>query len=294
MPDTNPAAALPFGGAISRYFREEAPAEIRKAIEDGDPDEILTDSYPYDRWMKKKAYEAEMDRLQLELVKLQADLEATGKRMVLVFEGRDAAGKGGAIDRVTANLNPRVARIVALSKPSDVEAGQWYFQRYIAHLPTAGDIALFDRSWYNRGIVEHVFGFCTPDQRAHFFAQLPRFEEMLVDEGFLFAKFWLNVGRAEQLRRFLAREGDPLKQWKLSQIDVDGLARWDAYSEAIRETLERSHTDAAPWTVVLADDKYRARLEVVRHILSLTDYAGKGDIGTPDTRIVGGPDIRRG
>jgi len=294
MPEPQPATGLPFDGAISRYFRDEAPKEVRKAIEDGDPDEILTGSYPYDRWMKKKDYQAEMDRLQLELVKLQADLKATGKRMVLVFEGRDAAGKGGAIERVTANMNPRVARIAALSKPSDVEAGQWYFQRYVAHLPTAGEIVLFDRSWYNRGVVEHVFGFCDPDQRAHFFAQLPRFEEMLVDEGFLFAKFWLNVGRAEQLRRFRAREGDPLKQWKLSRIDVDGLAKWDAYSDAIRETLERSHTDVAPWTVVLADDKYRARLEVIRHVLSLTGYAGKGDIGTPDTRIVGGPDIRRG
>jgi len=294
MPDAPALDALPFGGAITRYFREEAPREVRTAIEKGDPDEILTGSYPHDRWMKKKAYEAELDRLQLELVKLQGDLKARGKRMVLVFEGRDAAGKGGAIERVTANLNPRVARIVALSKPSDVEAGQWYFQRYVAHLPTAGEIALFDRSWYNRGIVEHVFGFCTPDQREHFFAQLPRFEEMLVDEGFLFAKFWLNVGRAEQLRRFLAREGDPLKQWKLSQIDVDGLAKWDAYSEAIRETLARSHSDMAPWTVVLADDKYRARLEVIRHVLSLTDYAGKGDIGTPDRSIIGGPDIRRG
>ena len=294
MPEPQPATGLPFDGAISRYFRDEAPKEVRKAIGDGDPDEILTGSYPYDRWMKKKDYQAEMDRLQLELVKLQADLKATGKRMVLVFEGRDAAGKGGAIERVTANMNPRVARIAALSKPSDVEAGQWYFQRYVAHLPTAGEIVLFDRSWYNRGVVEHVFGFCDPDQRAHFFAQLPRFEEMLVDEGFLFAKFWLNVGRAEQLRRFLAREGDPLKQWKLSRIDVDGLAKWDAYSDAIRETLERSHTDVAPWTVVLADDKYRARLEVIRHVLSLTGYAGKGDIGAPDTRIVGGPDIRRG
>jgi polyphosphate kinase 2 len=294
MPDATSATALPFGGAISRYFREDAPQDVRAAVKAGDPDEVLTDSYPYDRWMKKKAYEAEMDRLQLELVKLQADLKARAKRMVLVFEGRDAAGKGGAIERVTVNLNPRVARIVALSKPSDVEAGQWYFQRYIAHLPTKGEIALFDRSWYNRGIVEHVFGFCKPEDRAHFFAQLPRFEEMLVDEGFLFAKFWLNVGRAEQLRRFLAREGDPLKQWKLSQIDIDGLAKWDAYSDAIDETLKRSHTKRAPWTVILSDDKRRARIAAIQTVLRSLDYAGRDDkvIGKPDDKICGGPKIR--
>ena len=292
--DIDIPSSLPFDGAISRFFREEAPKDVRKAIQDGDPKEILSGTYPYDRWMKKKDYEATLDALQLELVKLQADVQATGKRMVLVFEGRDAAGKGGAISRVTQNLNPRVARIVALSKPSDVEAGQWYFQRYVAHLPTRGQMALYDRSWYNRGVVEHVFGFCTPEQREHFFAQVPGFEETLVDEGIIFAKFWLNISRAEQLRRFLAREGDPLKQWKLSPIDVGGLSKWDAYTAAIRETLDRSHTPRAPWTVILADDKYRARLEVIRHVLSLTDYAGKRDMGPPDPRIVGGPDIRRG
>jgi polyphosphate kinase 2 len=286
--------SLPFDGAISRYYQSDAPEPVRKAVREGDDKDILDPSYPYDRWMKKKVYEEEMEPLQLELVKLQRDVKETGKRVVVVFEGRDAAGKGGAIQRVQMNLNPRGARVVALSKPSETEAGQWYFQRYIQHLPSAGEIVLFDRSWYNRGVVEKVFGFTTDEDREKFFRQLPEFEDMIVSEGIVFAKIWLNVGRAEQLRRFLARETDPLKQWKLSRIDVDGLARWDDYSAAIRETLDRSHTAAAPWTVVRSDDKYRARLAVIRAILSRVDYAGKGDVGLPDPAICGGPDIWHG
>jgi polyphosphate kinase 2 len=286
--------SLPFDGAISRYYQSDAPEPVRKAVREGDDKDILDTSYPYDRWMKKKVYEEEMEPLQLELVKLQRDVKETGKRVVVVFEGRDAAGKGGAIQRVQMNLNPRGARVVALSKPSETEAGQWYFQRYIQHLPSAGEIVLFDRSWYNRGVVEKVFGFTTDEDREKFFRQLPEFEDMIVSEGIVFAKIWLNVGRAEQLRRFLARETDPLKQWKLSRIDVDGLARWDDYSAAIRETLDRSHTAAAPWTVVRSDDKYRARLAVIRAILSRVDYAGKGDVGLPDPAICGGPDIWHG
>jgi polyphosphate kinase 2 len=235
-----------------------------------------------------------MERLQIELVKMQADVKATGKRVVVVFEGRDAAGKGGTIDRVRENLNPRVAYVVALAKPSDREARQWYFQRYIDWLPAAGEIALFDRSWYNRAMVEHVFGFCTPDQRAAFFRQLPEFEDMLVDEGIVLVKLWLEVGRAEQLRRFLDREADPLKQWKLSQIDVDGLARWDDYSTAIAETLGQSHFPFAPWTVILSDDKKRARIAAVQRVLGAVDYRGKdrAAIGEIDTAICGGPDLR--
>jgi polyphosphate kinase 2 len=286
--------SLPFDGAISRYYETEAPEAVRKAIRDGDDTDVLDPSFPYDRWMKKKDYQEEMDALQRELVKLQRDVKETGKRLVVVFEGRDAAGKGGAIQRVQMNLNPRGARVVALSKPSETEAGQWYFQRYIQHLPSAGEIVLFDRSWYNRGVVEKVFGFTTDTDREKFFRQLPDFEDMIVSEGIVFLKLWLNVGRAEQLRRFLAREIDPLKQWKLSRIDVDGLAKWGDYSAAIRETLDRSDTAAAPWTVIRSDDKYRARLAVVRAILSRVDYMDKGDPGLPDPAICGGPDIWQG
>ncbi|GKY87648.1 polyphosphate kinase 2 [Sinisalibacter aestuarii] len=284
---------LPFDGAISAFYEQTASEEIRRAIAEGDKKDILQPDFPYDRWMKKSDYEEALDALQLELVKLQADVKATGKRVVVVFEGRDAAGKGGAIKRFRENLNPRVARVVALPKPSDREAGEWYFQRYVRQLPTEGEIVLFDRSWYNRGVVEKVFGFCTDAQRAAFFRQLPEFEDMLVDEGIHFFKIWLNVGRAEQMRRFLARERDPLKQWKLSSIDVEGLNRWDAYSEAIRETFAASHRSRAPWTVIRSDDKYRARLAAIRTVLSRIDYAGKiaGVAAAPDPAIAGGPDI---
>lgn len=285
--------SLPFDGAISEFFEMHAPAPIREAIRAAGKDDLINPAYPYATEMSSKTYDREMAALQIELVKMQAWARSTGARIAIVFEGRDAAGKGGTISRFTENLNPRGARVVALSKPSDTEATQWYFQRYIQHLPAGGDIVLFDRSWYNRGVVEHVFGFCTPTQRAQFFHQVPEFEDMLVDEGITLFKIWLNVGRAEQLRRFLAREADPLKQWKLSKIDVDGLHKWDAYSEAIRETLQRSHTEAAPWTIVKSDDKKRARLSVMRHVLSALDYTGKDmdAIGLSDSAICGGPDL---
>lgn len=288
--------SLPFDGAISTFYKEEAPKEVRKAIDEAGKRDVLSEAYPYDKEMDKDDYEEEMEALQLELAKLQADVAATGKRLIVVFEGRDAAGKGGTIKRFRENLNPRIARTVALSKPSDRETGQWYFQRYVEHLPTAGEIAFFDRSWYNRAVVEHVFGFCTSEQRTHFFTQLPEFEDMLVDEGILFHKIWLNVGRAEQLRRFLKRETDPLKQWKLSWIDVEGLKRWDAYSAAIKETFEKSHRDRAPWTIVRSDDKKRARLNAIRSVLCDIDYAGKNrDVSSkPDAKICGGPDLWHG
>ena len=284
---------LPFGGAISRFHRDDAPEEIRKAIADAGKDDILSPSYPYRQEMRKKDYEAQMDALQVELVKLQACTRAEGRRIVVVFEGRDAAGKGGAIARFRANLNPRVANIVALSKPTETEAGQWYFQRYVEQLPSAGHMTLFDRSWYNRGVVEKVFGFCTDAQRDHFFRQLPEFEQMITGEGIVLVKIWLNVGRAEQLRRMLDREKDPLKQWKLSSIDVDGLAKWDAYSDAIRDTLTRSHFPHAPWTVIRSDDKLRARLEVIRAVLTRVEYARKdaAAVGALDPAITGGPEI---
>jgi polyphosphate kinase len=286
---------LPFDGAISRYFREGAPKDVRRAIETAGKDDIMNPAYPYRAEMKKKDYEARMEALQIQLARLQADVKATGKRLVVVFEGRDAAGKGGTINAVRMNMNPRVASIVALSKPTDREAAQWYFQRYVDYLPARGEIALFDRSWYNRGIVEHVFGFCKPAQRDLFFRQLPAFEDMVVNDGIILVKLWLEVGRPEQLKRFLDREGDLLKQWKLSQIDIDGLAKWDEYSVAIDETLKRSHSKAAPWTVILSDDKLRARIAAIQTVLNAVDYAGKDAtiVGKPDAKICGTPKIRQ-
>src|SRR6056297_1874614 len=284
---------LPFDGAISAYYTEDAPRAVRDAIARADRDDVLDPGFPYSERMARKAYARDLERLQIELVKLQHWTRSTGARVAIVFEGRDAAGKGGTIKRFRANLNPRGARLVALPKPSDTEATQWYFQRYIDHLPAGGEIVFYDRSWYNRGAIEHVFGFCTDAQREYFFDQVPEFERMLVAEGIHLFKFWLNVGRAEQLRRFLARESNPLKQWKLSRIDVEGLAKWPASSAAIAETLERSHTDAAPWTVVRSDDKRRARVAAIRHVLSQIDYTRKvaSAVGAPDPAIIGGPEI---
>ncbi|UWQ09270.1 polyphosphate kinase 2 [Aliiroseovarius crassostreae] len=284
---------LPFEGAISKYFHDTFPADLRKALQEAGKKDILEPSYPYDRLMDRDTYEAEIKALQLELVKLQADVKATGKRVIVVFEGRDAAGKGGTIKRIRENLNPRVAKVVALSKPTEREQGEWYFQRYIKHLPTAGEITLFDRSWYNRAVVEKVFGFCTDTQRDAFFRQLPEFEDMIADEGIHFVKLWLNVGRSEQLRRFLAREKDPLKQWKLSWIDVEGLNRWDDYSQAISETFDKTHRSVTPWTIIRSDDKRRARLAALRAVLQGIDYSGKNPevACAPDTEICGGPEV---
>ncbi|MGP3697122.1 polyphosphate kinase 2 [Rhodobacter sp. NSM] len=284
---------LPFDGAISHYYRKEAPRNIREAIKGASGDDILEASYPYREELKKKVYAETMEGLQAQLVRLQAEVKKTGQRIVVVFEGRDASGKGGTIKAVTENLNPRVANVVALPAPSDREAGQWYFQRYVDKLPAKGEIALFDRSWYNRGVVEKVFDFCTDRQREHFFCQLPGFEEMLVEDGITLVKLWLNVGRAEQLRRFLAREQDPLKQWKLSWIDIEGLKKWEEYSSAIEETLRRSHLGNAPWTVIRSDDKRRARIAAIQTILRAVEFDGRRDdvIGIPDPAICGGPEI---
>jgi polyphosphate kinase 2 len=283
----------PFDGAISAFAESQAPEDIRKTIARADKDDVLSDSYPHSERMSRKAYDKQMEQLQVELVKMQAWALESGARVVCVFEGRDAAGKGGTIKRFRENLNPRSANVVALPKPTEKEAGEWYFQRYIRRLPTAGTIAFYDRSWYNRGVVEKVFGFCTDAQRDHFFQQVQPFEDMLVDDGIHLFKFWLNVGRAEQLRRMMDREADPLKQWKLSWIDVEGLKKWDDYSTAIRETLDRSHSDHAPWTIVRSDDKRRARLAAIRCVLHGLDYSNKDvqAIGEIDTSICGGPDI---
>ena len=284
---------LPFVGEITAYLKNDAPEEVRTRLREADKDDIIDAGYPYRREMDKDDYEDRMEALQVELVQMLHDVIATGKRVVVLFEGRDAAGKGGTIEALRENLNPRSAYIVALPTPTEREAGQWYFQRYVAALPAAGEIALFDRSWYNRGVVEKVFGFVTKPDREKFFRQLPDFERLLVDDGVILVKLWLSVGRAEQLQRFLDREKDPLKQWKLSRIDVEGLAKWDDYTAAIRETLSLSHSPVAPWTVIRSDDKRRARIAAIQTVLRAVDYIGRDDqvIGLPDPRITGGPDM---
>ncbi|MVO14414.1 polyphosphate kinase 2 [Parasedimentitalea huanghaiensis] len=284
---------LPFNGAISAYYEDAAPIEVRDAIRTAGKGKILDQNYPHSVRLNRKNYERDMASLQIELVKMQAWIKQSGQRVAVLFEGRDAAGKGSTIKRFRENLNPRGARVVALAKPSEAEQTQWYFQRYIDHLPSGGEITFFDRSWYNRGVVEKVFGFCSDDQRERFFRQVDGFERALVDDGIKLFKIWLNVGRAEQLQRFLKREKDPLKQWKLSPIDINGLERWDDYTVAITETLERTHSQEAPWTVIKSEDKKRARLAAIRHVLSELDYDNKDDkaLGTVDKTICGGLDI---
>ncbi|MFK7754971.1 MAG: polyphosphate kinase 2 [Sedimentitalea sp.] len=284
---------LPFDGAISSFFKNDAPEQVRNAIKRAEKGDILNPTYPHSERLARKVYDKQIAALQIELVKMQSWVKASGTRVAMVFEGRDAAGKGGTIKRFRENLNPRGARIVALSKPSDAEKSQWYFQRYIQHLPSGGELTFFDRSWYNRGVVEPVFGFCTQPEQEQFFEQVNPFEQMLVNDGIHLFKFWLNVGRAEQLNRIMSREEDPLKQWKLSWIDVDGLQKWDAYSAAIKSTLTRSDTKAAPWTIVRSDDKRRARLSAIRTVLHALDYDRKDPkaIGDIDTDICGGADL---
>lgn len=243
--------------------------------------------YPYADRPKRKAYEKELLGLQIELLKLQTWVRDKGERVALIFEGRDAAGKGGTIHRVTQHLNPRSVRIVALAKPTELEAGQWYFQRYVAHMPSRGEIAIFDRSWYNRAVVEPVMGFCTPQQTTDFLAQVPVFEKMLADDGIRLFKLWLDIGREMQLKRLFARKLDPLKRWKLSPVDFAAPARWDAISRARNTMIAETH-DPVPWTAILANDKMRARLGTIRHILSHLPYDGRDDavIGVPDPAIV--------
>ncbi len=284
---------LPFGGKISRFYREDAPEWMREAIASAGKNDILDPGYPYRKRWGRKEYEKDLHALQIELARLQAWAQEAGERIVVVFEGRDAAGKGGTIKRFRENMNPRVARVVALSTPTERERGQWYFQRYASQMPSSGEIVFFDRSWYNRGVIEHVFGFCTPDQRARFFEHVTPFEEMLQSEGIRLFKIWLNVGRAEQLRRFLARERDPLKQWKLSRIDVEGLSKWDDYTRAIGETFVASHAPSSPWQVIRADDKRRARVAAIRAVLDELDYAHKDAsvAHAPDPLICAAPEL---
>jgi polyphosphate kinase len=252
------------------------PSAIRRLFESGE--------YPYKSPMRTKAYEAHMLELQRELLKAQRWVEKTGQRIVVLFEGRDAAGKGGTIKRFTEHMNPRTARVVALQKPTERERTQWYFQRYISPLPAAGEIVLFDRSWYNRAGVERVMGFCTPNDYLEFMRQCPEVERMFSRSGITMIKFWFSVSREEQRRRFAAREVDPLKQWKLSPIDRASLDKWDDYTEAKEAMFFYTDTADAPWTIVKSDDKKRARLNAMQHFLDLIPYDEK------DRSIVTGPD----
>jgi polyphosphate kinase 2 len=247
--------------------------------------------YPYTEKLSRKEYEKQKKKLQIELLKLQAWVKETGQKIVILFEGRDAAGKGGAIKRFTEHLNPRGARIVALEVPTDREKKQWYFQRYVAHLPTAGEIVMFDRSWYNRAGVERVMGYCTPQEYLEFTRSAPEFERMLTNSDIHLIKFWFSVGRAEQHERFMARSTDPVKQWKLSPTDLASLDKWDDYTSAKEAMFFYTDQPQAPWTVVKSNDKKRARLEAMRWVLSRFDYPGKDQalVGTPDKLIVGPP-----
>jgi polyphosphate kinase 2 len=249
----------------------------------------LSGVYPYRNLMARKTYESQKYRLQVELLKLQAWVKESGQRVVVIFEGRDAAGKGGTIKRFMEHLNPRGARVVALEKPTAVEQGQWYFQRYVQHLPTRGEIVLFDRSWYNRAGVERVMGFCTDNELAEFLRQAPEFERNLTRSGVHLIKFWFSVSREEQRRRFREREKHPLKQWKLSPVDIASLDMWDEYTEAKKAMFVHTDTREAPWTVIKSDCKKRARLNAIRYVLHRLPYTDKDAerIGPLDPLLVG-------
>ena len=287
--ETSRAVTLDIRGK-SRQFDIDIP-EMPGWIKDH---ALNSGGFPYDDKMDKQKYRKQLEKLQVELVKVQYWLKSSGKRVIALFEGRDAAGKGGMISSIRAFLNPRSAHIVALDKPTDRELGQWYFQRYIAHFPSAGEIVLFDRSWYNRAIVEPVMGFCTQQQYEDFVTAVPRFEDTLHDEGFIFFKFWLDIGREMQLKRFHDRRHEPLKVWKLSPMDIAALGKWDEYTEKRDVMLDRTHNEETPWVVVRANDKRRARINLIRHMLLSLDYDGKDKdaIGEIDDTILGfGPNF---
>ncbi|WP_460429876.1 polyphosphate kinase 2 [Aquaspirillum soli] len=249
----------------------------------------LPADYPYKTRMQRREYEKHKRELQIELLKVQSWVRESGQKIVGLFEGRDAAGKGGTIKRFMEHLNPRAARVVALEKPSDVERGQWYFQRYIQHLPTAGEIVMFDRSWYNRAGVERVMGFCSPQEYLEFLRQVPELERMLVNSHIHLFKFWFSVSREEQMRRFISRRDDPLKHWKLSPIDVQSLDRWDDYTRAKQTMFFHTDTADAPWIVIKSDDKKRARINCMRYFLHSLPYPDKDPkvACAPDPLLVG-------
>jgi polyphosphate kinase 2 len=256
-----------------------------------DGTEVVTwrEGYPYDERLDRRHYDATKRLLQIELLKLQTWMKDSGERLVVIFEGRDAAGKGGTIKRFMEHLNPRGATVVALEKPSERERTQWYFQRYAAHLPAAGEIVLFDRSWYNRAGVERVMGYCDDAQYRRFLEQAPELEHMLVEDGIHLVKFWFSVSRTEQQTRFLIRQIDPVRQWKLSPTDLASLDKWDAYTEAKEAMFFYTDRPQAPWTVVKSNDKKRGRLEAIRHVLALFDYDDRDDLvlGRADSLVIG-------
>lgn len=256
---------------------------------DGSPVETWREGYPYDTKMRRSDYEREKRRLQIELLKLQKWSLRTGARHLILFEGRDAAGKGGTIARFMEHLNPREARVVALDKPTDREKSQWYFQRYVRHLPAAGEIVLFDRSWYNRAGVERVMGFCTVEEYAEFIRHTPVFEQMLVENGIHLTKLWCSVSPAEQRTRFAIRLVDPVREWKFSPMDLESADRWGAYTQAKEDMFAATDTDIAPWIVVKSNDKKRARINAMRYVLDKVDYDDKDHdaVGEPDPLIVG-------
>jgi len=282
-----------------REYIDRLHIEGHTVAEDYDDDPILIDpygkavdtwreNYPYEQRLSREEYDAEKYALQVELLKLQNHQIETGERHVLLFEGRDAAGKGGTIKRFTEHLNPRYARVVALTKPSDRELSQWYFQRYVEHLPTAGEMVLFDRSWYNRAGVERVMGFASTGEYEQFMAQVPLFEQMLVDSGIHLSKYWFSVTASEQRTRFIIRQVDPVRRWKLSPIDLQSLDKWKDYTEAKEAMVRRTDTEWAPWTTIKSNDKKRARINAMRAFLARFDYEGKDSdlVGRPDPRIV--------
>lgn len=277
---------------IRSLVLQEDPT-IRRATQRHPDDELSpgwrNGDYPYRHKMSRRHYETQKYRLQVELLKMQAWVRETGQRVVILFEGRDAAGKGGAIKRFMEHLNPRGARVVALEKPSEAERGQWYFQRYIQHLPTRGEIVMFDRSWYNRAGVERVMDFCTSTEYDEFMRQVPEFERHLVNSGIRLFKFWFSVSREEQRRRFDERKLHPLKQWKLSPVDLASLDKWEAYTQAKEAMFAHTDTADAPWMVIRSDCKKRARLNAMRHVLNRIAYANRDEksIGLPDPLIVG-------
>jgi len=289
-------------GSLSSWVQDyRSHADIRVDYPDGyDPVLIRPDGHEVDTWRERYPYGHQLTRadydpakraLQIELLKLQSWAKATGSRVVAVFEGRDAAGKGSTIKRFIEHMNPRGTRVVALTKPNRQERSQWYFQRYAAHLPSAGEIVLFDRSWYNRAGVERVMGFCSDEEYRVFLRQAPAFERMLVDDGIILVKFWFSVSRSEQLTRFVIRDVDPVRRWKLSPVDLASLDRWDAYTVAKEAMFAATHTELAPWTVVNGNGKRLARLEAMRYMLSRIDYFEKDAqiVGTPDPLIVAPP-----
>jgi polyphosphate kinase 2 len=284
----NPEAAAQIA-AISQAPVARLVATAPHGTEEDSDEAPLPPGYPYPKRVRRREYERGKKDLQIELLKVQNWVKETGQRIIILFEGRDAAGKGGTIKRFMEHLNPRSARVVALEKPTEAEHGQWYFQRYIAHFPTSGEMVFFDRSWYNRAGVERVMGFCKPLEYLEFLRQAPEFERMLVNSGILLFKYWFSVSRDEQLRRFVARRDDPLKHWKLSPIDIKSLDRWDDYTEAKKAMFFNTDTADAPWTVVKADDKKRARLNCMRHFLHSLPYPEKNPkvACVPDKLIVG-------